>query len=69
MGTEANTIRGNIKRLVDDILREIAWRLPRRLVYYCAIRVQVHASAIYSTIPVPDLTVLDTLKAWDKKQK
>ncbi len=49
----------------DKIWFEIAWLLPRRLVYFCAIRVNAHATTgIYSSQIVPELTAMDAVKRW-----
>ena len=44
----------------------IAWKLPRRLVYWCAIRLMVNATrGKWDSQIVPDLTAMDSLKRWD----
>jgi hypothetical protein len=44
----------------------LAWRLPRRLVYWCAIRVLANATqGEWSGQIVPDLLAMDALKRWD----
>ena len=44
----------------------LAWRLPKRLVYFAAIRLGAHATGgEYSRQNVPELTVLDAIKRWD----
>lgn len=41
-------------------------RLPRNLVYWCAIRLMAHATqGRYSTQVVPDLSAMDALKRWE----
>lgn len=43
----------------------IAWRLPRSLVKWCAVRLGAHATqGRYSDQIVPDLTFVDALKRW-----
>jgi len=43
----------------------IAWRLPRSLVYWCAMRVGAHATqGKYDTQIVPELKFMDALKRW-----
>jgi hypothetical protein len=43
----------------------IAWMLPRRLAYWCAIRVIAHATqGKYETQIVPDLLATDALRRW-----
>jgi hypothetical protein len=44
----------------------IAWRLPRKLVMWCAIRVGAHATqGKYSNQEVPALGFMDALKRWE----
>lgn len=50
----------------ERILIALAWKMPRSLVYWCAIRLMAHATTgRYSSQVVPDLTALDALKRWD----
>ncbi len=45
----------------------IAWRLPRRVVGWCAVRVAAHATTgEYSDTIVPDLTALDAIQRWEE---
>jgi hypothetical protein len=45
----------------------IAWKLPRLLAYWCAVRVHAHATTgAYSRQVVPELTAIDALKRWEK---
>jgi len=40
--------------------------LPRKLVYWCAVRVGAHATqGPYSNQEVPALTFMDALKRWE----
>ena len=49
----------------DRLCQTIAWRMPRRLCYWCAIRVGVNATqGAYSNQVVPELRVTDALKRW-----
>ncbi len=44
----------------------IAWKLPRPLVMWCAVRLLAHASGPqYPTQVVPELTGIDALERWD----
>lgn len=53
--------------MIDNFLTWLAWRLPRRLVYWCAIRLFVNATTgEHSDQIVGDLLVLDALKRWQK---
>ena len=43
-------------------------KLPRRLVYWCAVRVAVEATTgQYSNQIVPELTAMDALQRFDRK--
>jgi hypothetical protein len=49
----------------DNLWMALAWKLPRRLVYWCAVRVGAHATTgAYSSQVVPDLTFTDALQRW-----
>jgi len=50
----------------DDICCWIADRLPRRLVYWCAVRLMANASRQRSAREVNALTPAGCLKAWAK---
>ena len=57
-------------RHLDEALhtaaRKIAWKLPRRLAYWCAIRVIAHATTgKYGNTVVPELRAMDALKRWE----
>lgn len=55
----------NIK---ERIAMALAWRVPRRLAYWCFIRVAAHGTTgPWSHQVVPDLKVFDALERWDKK--
>jgi hypothetical protein len=52
--------------MMEKIVIALAWRMPRRLVYWCAIRVGAHATqGPYSKQEVPALTFMDALKRWE----
>lgn len=52
----------------DKIYTWLAWRLPRRLVYWASIRLMVAATqGKYSSQIVPDLAAMDALKRWELK--
>ena len=53
-------------RGMDHFWYGIALMLPRKLVYWCGIRLLTHATAgKYSYQVVPELTVLKALKRWE----
>jgi len=51
--------------LKEKIIMSIVWALPRRLIYWCAIRFGAHATTgKYSNTVVPELTFTDALNRW-----
>ncbi len=54
----------------DKIIMWIAWKLPRKLVYFCAVRLNAHATlGKYRNQVVPELTAMDALKRWEEKDE
>jgi hypothetical protein len=52
---------------VDRVYRFIAQLLPRRLIYWCAMRVGIYATANkYAGEEVPALLFMEALKRWDE---
>jgi len=59
-------LKYRINRLFEKIMLAIVWHLPKKLVYWCAIRLMVHATVgQYSSQIVPDLNAMDALKRWE----
>ena len=53
---------------MDKIYMWIAWKLPRRLVYWAQIRVTCYATQEkYSSQIVPDLTAMDASRRWGEE--
>lgn len=51
----------------DKIYRYIAWKLPRKLVMWCYMRVAAHATTgRWSQTIVPDLSMMDAIQRWDE---
>jgi len=51
---------------MSDLYLWLAYRLPRRLVYWATIRLWCHATiGRYSDTIVPELEVGEALKRWD----
>ena len=49
----------------DKIYQWVAWKLPDRLVMWCAVRVFAHAThGQYSHQVVPELNAMDSLRRW-----
>jgi len=50
----------------NGLVTALAWRLPRWLAYWCAIRVAAHATTgRYGTTDPTRLSVTDMLKRWE----
>jgi hypothetical protein len=53
------------RRLAEKLQMFIAWRCPKWLVKWCAIRLMAHATqGQYSNQEVPALTAMDALNRW-----
>ncbi len=51
--------------MIERLTMWFAWQLPRRLAYWCTIRVVAHATTgPYSSQDVPELKAMDALKRW-----
>lgn len=58
--------KGAMARWKEDILFWIVWRLPKTLVYFCALRLGANATTgKYGDTVVPDLTFMDALGRWE----
>lgn len=58
--------RYELSKLRERTLMALAWRLPRPLVYWCAIRLMAHATTgQYGTTEAPALLAMDALKRWN----
>lgn len=54
--------------LKEKMLMKFVWMLPRRVVYWCAIRVAAHATTgKYADEVVPDIPFMEALKRWDNR--
>ena len=54
----------------DRISMKLAWMLPKRLVYWCAMRMIAHAtSGEYSNQEVPGLTAMTAIERWAEPHK
>lgn len=57
-----------VSRVFEKLVIKIAWMLPKRLAYWCALRVIAHAtSGQYSNQVVPELKALEALQRWEYK--
>ena len=49
----------------ETVIIWLAWIMPRKLAYWCAVRVMAHATMNnYSNQSVPDLLAMDALERW-----
>jgi hypothetical protein len=50
------------------LMRTVAWRMPRWLVYWCGIRLFAHGTTgRYGHTVAPELTVMDALERWEDR--
>lgn len=58
--------RYELEKIRERALMAFVERLPRKLVYFCYIRVGVHATTgAYSNTVVPEISMMDALQRWD----
>ena len=50
--------------MLDRFYCWLAFSAPRRLAYWCAVRVGAHASMVLSHRPMPEITLLEAGDAW-----
>lgn len=56
----------DMERLKERIAIAIAWALPKRIAYWCAMRVGANATqGQYSSQEVPALSFMDAVRRWD----
>lgn len=66
--TEKFRIKVNYQfpKLRDDLVRVIVWHMPKRIIYWAAIRLMSHASTgKYSDSVVPNITIIEALDRWE----
>ena len=49
----------------DRFICWLAWKLPRRLVYWATVRLMAHATGIYNTMETGKISILDALRTWE----
>jgi len=55
--------------MIDKIWMWVAWRLPKRLVYWATIRLMTHATVKeWSDESVTELNAMDALGRWDTEE-
>jgi hypothetical protein len=53
--------------MIERLWVNLAWLMPRRLVYWCAVRLLAHATTgRYSRTVVPELDALTALRRWHR---
>jgi hypothetical protein len=50
--------------LSELFYRWLAWRLPRNLVKWCALRLMAHATFVHRDMTPTDINMLDALSDW-----
>ena len=56
----------NRKQMLEKFMFWLAWKMPKSLVYFCAIRVGAHATTNkYADTVVPELTLVDAIERWE----
>jgi len=57
------------ERFKEKTLMWVAWKMPRKITYWCAVRVMAAATkGEYETQIVPELLAIDTLSRWRKER-
>ena len=51
--------------MISDLWFRLAWLVPRRLAYWCAVRVIDHASGVLLSVEVDAMRPSQILQAWD----
>lgn len=60
-------VRYEATKLAEKLVMKVAWKLPKKLVMWCAVRVIAHATTgEYSNQVVPELGAMEALDRWDK---
>lgn len=54
-----------VNKRIEKTMMWFVWKLPKSLVYWCAIRLGAHATTgKYETQIVPELNFMDALQRW-----
>lgn len=60
-------LRYDLRKLPEKVCTWIAWKLPRQLVLWCAVRLMAHATTgKYGSQVVDTVSIVDALDRWDK---
>ena len=56
--------------MFERIANWVAWHLPRRIVYHCAVRLMVHGTVgKWKEQVVPELNAMDALERWNDTEE
>lgn len=59
-------LRTKKRKFIEKIYINIAWIIPRPIVYWCAVRLGIHAAGnLYEKHP-DDIGVMEALKEWHR---
>lgn len=62
-------IKYEMEKVTERMFMWVAWMMPRKIAYWCAVRVMVHATqGEWSDQEVPALLAIDTLQRWEPKK-
>jgi hypothetical protein len=60
-------IKYEVNKIKEKLMMWVAWKMPRWLVMWCAVRLGANATqGKYDTTIVPDLLFMDALRRWEK---
>lgn len=60
-------LRYDMNKIPERVCVWIAWRMPRQLVMWAAIRLMAHATTGKNGSRVPDrVSIMDALRSWEK---
>jgi hypothetical protein len=66
MKTSLIEIKYEIHKRAEKLMRWFVWKLPRKLVMWCYIRVAAHATTgKFGNTIVPEITMMEALQRWD----
>jgi len=59
-------IKHEYNKIKERWMMKIAWKMPKWLVYFCAIRLGAHATTgKYGSKIVPELNFMEAIKRWE----
>lgn len=64
---EVHYRKAQIGEQIDRVVRSLAWKLPRRLVMWCFVRVVAHATAgEWGNSSPTEVNTMEALNRWEK---